>query len=106
VADYRVVRVLRLPDRCTNDRLHPRELTTGSNPSTRGRGWTVSQTRDAIVGGDTFHTIGRETGRRSEVEAFICECGEASVQSMAANEDGLDGVAHRHWLAWLSSRRS
>jgi hypothetical protein len=51
---------------------HVASVITGPDVWRRKRNWTVTEVRAAIAQGDSFHTESKSTGRKAEIESYIC----------------------------------
>jgi hypothetical protein len=93
MADYRIICTNQEPaDRSTHD-AHIVAVGTGTSPDSYTRKWTVAEVYAAMDRGDTFHTIGRTSGRRAEVRKWSCRgCRRSTLRSAsdAVTDNNLD----------------
>jgi len=97
MADYRIVCTDKSSK--TKDHDHIVSVGIGDNPNKAGSKQTVTQVRDALDNGDTFHTVSTSTSKKAYVEKLDCSCGVKTIRTNAdgIKDDNLDALRKCNW---------
>ena len=84
MADYWIVCVL-----TEHPHRHLVTVGTGKLEHRATAAWSVSEVRDAIAKGDSFHTISPSTGKRANVLADDCRIDGCTVKTLRSTADAV-----------------
>lgn len=93
MADFRIVCVTQ--SRNSGHDGHITNVGTGPTATNYTRTWTVTEARQAIDRGETFHTLGPSSGKRAAVRKWDCSCGYKTLKSAAdaVTDNNLDNIS-------------
>lgn len=100
MASYRIVCTEQVPVGNPHSHAHIVAVGTGADPSSATDGWTLDQVLAAMDRGDLFYTLGEYSGRRAEVEKYVCAlCRRIYIRSRpdAVRDNNLDNLRACAW---------
>lgn len=98
MARYRIICTTQQPAQLLNDQAHIVAVGTipaGSTASTYSKYWQLSEVLKAMDSGDTFYTLGEQSGKTAEVEKYKCPwCARTHIKSNAdkVKDNNLDNL--------------
>ena len=98
MARYRIICTTQQPPQLPNDRAHivaVGTITPSSTASTYSKYWELSEVLKAMDSGDTFYTLGKQSGKTAEVEKYTCPwCTRTHIRSTpdAVKDNNLDNL--------------
>lgn len=95
MSSYRIVCTVQEPADKPPSHQHIVAVGTGTDPNYWQSRWSLQQVLDAMDSGDTFYTVGVQSGKRAEVEKYWCgRCSRWFIRSHAdaVKDNNLDNL--------------
>ena len=98
MARYRIICTTQQPAQLPNDQAHIVAVGTidpNSTASTHSKYWQLSEVLKAMDGGDTFYTLGEQSGKTASVGPYTCSwCRQIHTKSSpdAVKDNNLDNL--------------